>query len=84
MAAESFILASRVGEAALILPELMLLDFHGEVDRGYPQRVAERVRLLCQRRELLGIRRSLPGIARQFCDYDVLSQQLAALVNKLT
>jgi hypothetical protein len=83
MAAESFILASRVGEAALILPELMLLDFSGEVDRSYPQRVAERVRLLCQRRELLEVRRALPGIARQLCDYDLLSRQLATLVREL-
>lgn len=82
MAAECFILASRVGEAALILPELMLLDFCGEVDRGYPRRVAERVRLLCQQRELLEIRRSLPGIAHELCDYDVLSRQLAALVKQ--
>lgn len=83
MAAERFILASRVGEAALVLPELMLLNFNGEVDRGYPQRVADRVRLLCQSRELLEIRRSLPGVARQLCDYNVLSGQLADLVRQL-
>lgn len=83
MAAECFILASRVGEAALVLPELMLLDFNGEVDRGYPQRVADRVRLLCKSRELLEIRRSLPGVARQLCDYNVLSCQLADLVRQL-
>jgi glycosyltransferase involved in cell wall biosynthesis len=83
MAAECFILASRVGEAALVLPELMLLDFDGEVDRGYPQRVADRVRLLCQSRELLEIRRSLPGVAHQLCDYNVLSGKLADLVRQL-
>lgn len=83
MAAERFILASRVGEAALLLPELMLLDFDGEVDPRYPARVAERVRLLCGRPELLEIRRSLPALARELCDYNRLSRQLAALISEL-
>ncbi len=83
MAAERFILASRVGEAALVLPELMLLDYEGEVDSGYPLRLAERVRLLHGRRELLELRRSLPGLARQLCDYDGLSLKFAELVRQL-
>jgi len=83
MAAERFILASRVGEAALLLPELMLLDYRGEMDAGYPARLAERVRLLWQRRELLEVRRSLPAIARSLFDYSVLSQQLVTLLRSL-
>lgn len=83
MAAERFILASRVGEAALVLPELMLLDYYGEVDRSYPARLAERVRLLCGHKELLELRRSLPELARQLCDYDGLSRTFAELVRQL-
>jgi hypothetical protein len=83
MAAERFILASRVGEAALVLPELMLLDYNGEADLSYPARVAERVRLVCEHRELLEVRRSLPGLAKQLCDYDGLSRKFADLVREL-
>ncbi len=83
MAAERFILASRVGEAALLLPELMLLDYEGEVDTRYPTRLAERVRLLCQRRELLEVRRSMPALAKSLFDYSVLSRQLADLLRSL-
>ncbi len=83
MAAGRFILASRVGEASLLLPELMLLDYEGEVDRHYPARVAERVRLLCQRRELLEVRRAMPCLARTLFDYSVLSQQLVNLLASL-
>lgn len=83
MAAERFILASRVGEAALLLPELMLLDYEGEVDAGYPARVADRVRLLWNRRELLEVRRSMPVLANSRFDYSVLSQQLVNLLRSL-
>ena len=44
LAAGRYILASRVGEAALVLPDDMLLDYHGVVDRDYPARLAGRVR----------------------------------------
>jgi len=35
-----------VAEAALLLAELMLPDYDGEVDESYPGRLAKRVRLL--------------------------------------
>ena len=83
MAAERFILASRVGEAALLLPDLMLLDYVGEADSGYPERLAERVLTLYHRPELLELRRTLPELARRECNYDVLSANLAGLIGKL-
>lgn len=76
MAAERFILASRVGEAALLLPEIMLLDFNQEVDRDYPARLAERIRLLQLQPALLEARHALPVLARQECSYDFLSSRL--------
>ena len=83
MAAERFILASRVGEAALLLPELMLLDYDGEVDNRYPDRLAERVRLLQSQPELLEVRRTMPPLAFRECNYDLLSEKLAELVRGL-
>ncbi|HTI68373.1 MAG TPA: glycosyltransferase [Candidatus Limnocylindria bacterium] len=80
MAVERFILASRVGEASLILPDSMLLDYHGEVDLGYPARIAERVRLLLRRKDLMDLRHTLPAKARELFSYDVLAREWSAFV----
>ncbi len=82
MAAERFILASRVGEAALLLPEIMLLDFNHEVDRDYPARLADRIRLLQGQPDLLEARHALPILARQECSYDFLSTRLKWVVDE--
>jgi glycosyltransferase involved in cell wall biosynthesis len=83
MIAERFILASRVGEAELILPDPMLVDYEGEVDLAYPTRLALRLRELQANPEILDLRKSLPGIARNLCDYSKLSQQWMSLVQQL-
>jgi hypothetical protein len=81
MAAERFILASRVGEAAVVLPELMLLDYLGEVDPDYPVRLADRIRLLQTQPALLELRRMLPGLAKKQFSYDVLSSDWSAFIS---
>ncbi|HTH47281.1 MAG TPA: glycosyltransferase [Candidatus Limnocylindria bacterium] len=83
MAAECFILASRVGEAAILLPELMLLSYSGEVDPSYPTRLAERVRLLHEKPQLREIRHRLPSVARRECNYEALSQTLEQVIRSL-
>jgi glycosyltransferase involved in cell wall biosynthesis len=82
MAAERFILASRVGEATRLLPAEMLLDYEGEVDAGYPQRLAKRLRELCSHRQLLDLRHTLPAIAAEHCAYDVLSRRFSEVVRR--
>jgi glycosyltransferase involved in cell wall biosynthesis len=52
MAAGRFILASRVGAAAALLPDAMLVDYDGAWDDGYFARLAERVDALPDRRSL--------------------------------
>jgi glycosyltransferase involved in cell wall biosynthesis len=83
MAAERFILASRVGEAAILLPELMLLSYSGEVDVGYPSRLADRIRQLHGHPELCEIRHRLPGVARRECNYETLSRTLDQIIREL-
>lgn len=73
MAAGRFILASRVGEAALVLPDTMLLDYHGAVDASYPSRLAARLRELATTPGRLDARRQLPARARELFSYEVLS-----------
>lgn len=83
MAAGRFIVASRVGEAALLLPELMLLDYAGAVDTGYPASLAERLRRLWTEPALLSAREGLPSLAHEHCAYDVLSQQFNQVVSSV-
>jgi glycosyltransferase involved in cell wall biosynthesis len=52
MAAGRFVLASRVGAAAGLLPDAMLVDYHGAWDEGYFARLANRVDTLGDRRSL--------------------------------
>jgi glycosyltransferase involved in cell wall biosynthesis len=83
MAASRFILASRVGEAELVLPEPMLVDYEGEVDSAYPGRIAERVRALVREPEALDARLTLPALAEELFSYDVLSAQFNELIESL-
>jgi glycosyltransferase involved in cell wall biosynthesis len=73
MAAGCFILASRVGEAAIVLPDAMLLDFDGDVDISYPRRLAAALRALFDNPTRLAARETLPQLARRLFSYDELS-----------
>lgn len=84
MAAGRFILASRVGDAALLLPGPMLVDYEGEVDRGYPGKLAARVREVFASPELRALGETLPAKARELCNYETLSEQWSGLVASLT
>lgn len=81
MAAGCHILASRVGEAARVLPNEMLVPFHGEVDRGYPARLADRIRQLCREPARLEFRRTLPARAAELFGYDRLRTRWRAVVD---
>ncbi len=83
MAAGCFILASQVGDAAVLLPESMLVPYDGEVDLAYPARLAARIRHLVINPSARDIRQTLPGMAQQTCSYDVLSQQWLDLANSV-
>lgn len=80
LAAGRFVLASRVGTAARILPEEMLLDYHGSVDRDYPHRLAERILRLVKQNAPLSPRPDCVALARKFFDYDLLAPRYADLI----
>jgi glycosyltransferase involved in cell wall biosynthesis len=83
MAAGRFIVASRVGEAELMLPEPMLLDYAGTVDLAYPDRLAARIREVFRDPALRGLGATLPARASEWCRYEVLSRQFEALARSL-
>lgn len=81
MAAGRFILATKVGEAARLLPDSMLVEYDGEFDRDYPEKLAQRIAAIWRDGTILEARRALPAIAEQHCSYDRLSRQFDELVS---
>jgi glycosyltransferase involved in cell wall biosynthesis len=84
MAAERFILASKVGEAARLLPDSMLIEYHGDVDGEYPQRLAKRIETIWRDQSILEVRHTLPSVAKRYCSYPVLGQHFETLVCDVT
>jgi glycosyltransferase involved in cell wall biosynthesis len=79
MAAGRYVLASRVGSAASLLPPPMLVDYHGAWDEGYFARLAERVTALPDRRSLAEQGARLRDLAAPFA-YPRLVETLRASV----
>jgi glycosyltransferase involved in cell wall biosynthesis len=83
LACGRFILASRVGEAARVLDEPMLVDYDGAHDPGYPQKLAARVHPLFANLTLLNRGPDLTRLARERFDYSLLAARLKALFDSL-
>ena len=76
MASGRYILATRVGEAARVLDEEMLVEYRGQADPEYSLRLAERVRMLLREPERLSAGRVNTEKARRLFDYDMLASKL--------
>jgi glycosyltransferase involved in cell wall biosynthesis len=79
LATGRYILASRVGEAAFVLPDEMLVDYAGTVDPTYPSRLADRVRHLLANPERLKLGEVGSEIARCHFNYDLLAKRVGTL-----
>ena len=84
LGAQRFMLASRVGEAALLLPAAMLIDYAGAVDLEYPRKLAARLRQLWKNPAELELRQALREVAEKNCAYPVLAKQFDAVVAAAT
>ncbi len=83
LAAGRFVLASRVGEAARILPPPMLVEFRGETDPEYPTRLAERVVELVQRGTDFSHRPECVAMARRHFEYDSLAPRVGDVLARV-
>jgi glycosyltransferase involved in cell wall biosynthesis len=79
LAAGRFVLASRVGEASLILGDDMLLEYDGLKDPDYPRRLAERVVDLMAHPGSLSVAKRSIELAKRHFDYSVLATKVASL-----
>jgi glycosyltransferase involved in cell wall biosynthesis len=73
LAAGKFVLASRVGDAARVLPPEMLVDFEADTDPDYPRKLAERVIELTQDGMRPIVSAIGPDLARRHFSYDRLA-----------
>ena len=80
LSAGKYVLASDVGEASIVLPEEMRVEYTGVVDREYPGRLAERLRNLMAHPEQLSAGAANVDLARTLFDYDVLAERAAAVI----
>lgn len=76
LACGRYVLASRVGEVARVLPEDMLVEYQDSHDTGYPARLAERVAALLEKPERLQAGQANRAVACARFDYSVLAAQL--------
>jgi glycosyltransferase involved in cell wall biosynthesis len=74
------VLASRVGEAALLLPDNMLVDYNNTIDSEYPQRLAERIRAISRDSQLMRGSQANRALALQHFDYSVLGRRLVGIL----
>jgi glycosyltransferase involved in cell wall biosynthesis len=83
LACGRFVLASRVGEAARLLPPEMLVDYREGFDPTYPERLAIRVEQLVREPSLLTLGKQGRSIAESEFDYRVLVPQVARLLRSI-
>jgi len=82
MAASCYVLASKVGDASVLLPPGMTLEYNGTVDSAYPARLAARIRELIAHPEQLQQRNTLPALAETYCSYRVLAEGFKKVVTQ--
>jgi glycosyltransferase involved in cell wall biosynthesis len=80
LASGRYILASNVGEAALVLNDEMLVPYNGVKDESYPLKLAERITQLLERKCPCRPSEENIALAREQFDYSVLSQRVAAAI----
>lgn len=80
LACGRYVLASRVGEARLVLPDCMLVPYEGVKDRAYPGRLAERIAGIL--RDPAVLEEGLKGVAvaKSRFDYRILGRQLESVL----
>ena len=83
LASGRYILASDVGEAALVLEDEMRVPYTGVMDASYPSKLAERIDPLLERRHSFGPLQKNITLAREQFDYSVLSKRLGDVIESV-
>src|SRR5262249_17970549 len=81
LATGRYVLASRVGEAALVLPASMLVDYKNVKDPEYPHRLARKIRERCSNISLRRASDRNRNLAIEHFDYAVLGSRLSVVLS---
>jgi glycosyltransferase involved in cell wall biosynthesis len=83
LATGRYVLASDVGEAALVLPPEMRVPYVGGMDESYPQRLAEKIVALLEQPAALHREVKMMAIAEQHFEYVALANKLAGVIEMM-
>jgi glycosyltransferase involved in cell wall biosynthesis len=80
LAAGKYILASKVGEAELVLEPEMLVEYEGVKDQNYSRKLKERIETLLDHPEMLERSCRNMRLAKENFDYEVLAKRLSEVI----
>jgi glycosyltransferase involved in cell wall biosynthesis len=83
LATGRYVLASEVGEAALVLDQEMLVTYEGVKDRQYPQRLAERVQTIVADPQRLRRAADNARLAKEFFEYSKLAERVSSVIESV-
>lgn len=83
LAAGRYVLASKVGEAALVLNQEMLVKYDGVKDEQYPQKLVEQVRAILHDPQRLLRAAGNVEVAKELFEYSRLSQRLISVIESV-
>jgi glycosyltransferase involved in cell wall biosynthesis len=81
LATGRFVLATDVGEAALVLPPAMLVPYAGVQDWDYPAKLAERVQQILAEPKTLAAGADNVALAKEYFEYSKLALRLEGVVS---
>jgi glycosyltransferase involved in cell wall biosynthesis len=81
LAAGRYVLASKVGEAAIVLDEEMLVEYEGVKDLDYPQELAARIENILGRPEMLKRGANNVALAKKHFDYTILARRMDQVID---
>ncbi len=83
LATGRYVLASKVGEAAYVLDQEMLVEYEGQRDEDYPRKLAERIENLLQHPEQLVCQDRLVELAHRQFSYTAQTEKLRRVLQDM-
>jgi glycosyltransferase involved in cell wall biosynthesis len=80
LAAGRCVLASKVGEAELVLDPQMLVDYKGVKDHSYPRKLKEKIEVILNHPEMLECSSQTIAIARENFEYAILAERMRRVI----
>ena len=80
LAGGRYVLASKVGEAAIVLKNEMLVEYRGVKDQDYPRKLKERIEALLDHPEKTALREDNIALAKKHFEYAILAERMKQVI----